>query len=90
MKLAYTLVIASQKLRPYFQAYTIEVLTNFPLRQVLQKPKASGRILKWAIKTSQFDIRYKPRTTIKGQTLADFVVEFMQGEENNGDLDQGS
>lgn len=34
---------------PYFQAYTVEVLTNFPLKQVLQKTDASERLLKWAI-----------------------------------------
>ena len=31
---------------------------------------------KWAIELSEFDIRYKPRTTIKEQILADFVMEF--------------
>ena len=48
-KLTLVLVIASRKLRPNFYAYSIEVLTNYPLRQVLQKPKALGRLLKWAI-----------------------------------------
>ena len=32
--------------------------------------------MKWAIKLSEFDIRYKPKTSIKGQILADFVIEF--------------
>lgn len=75
-KLALSLVIASRKLRPYFQAHSVHVLTNFPLRQVLQKPDASGRLLKWAVELSEFDIIYAPRTAIKGQALADFVVEF--------------
>ena len=51
-KLAYALVMASRKLRLYFQAHSIEVPTNFSLRQVLQEPEASGRILKWTIKLS--------------------------------------
>ena len=46
------------------------------MRQVLQKPKASGRLLKWVIKLGQFDINYHPRIRIKGQALADFIVEF--------------
>ena len=33
-------------------------------------------LIKWAIKLSEFDIRYKPRTAIKGQILADFIMEF--------------
>ena len=45
-KLALALVIASRKLRLYFHAHSIEVLTNFLLCQVLQKPEALGRLLK--------------------------------------------
>ncbi|KAM6578296.1 hypothetical protein CsatB_030133 [Cannabis sativa] len=48
-KLAFALITSSRKLRPYFQAHSIEVLTNYPLRQVLAKPEASGRLLKWAM-----------------------------------------
>ena len=45
-KLALALMVASRKLRPYFYAHLIEVLTNYPLSQVLQKPEALGRFLK--------------------------------------------
>lgn len=38
-KLAYALIIASRKLRPYFQAHKVEVRTSYPLRQVLHKPE---------------------------------------------------
>ena len=75
-KLILALVTAARKLRPYFQAHTIEVPTEYPMKQVLHKPETSGRLMKWAIELSEFDIRYKPKTTIKGQVLADFVIEF--------------
>ena len=75
-KLILALVTAARKLRPYFQAHTIEVPTEYPMKQVLHKPEVSGRLMKWAIELSEFDIRYKPETTIKGQVLADFVMEF--------------
>ena len=75
-KLILALVIAARKLRPYFQAHTIEVLTEYPMKQVLHKPEVSGRLMKWAIELSEFDIRYKPKTAIKGQVIADFVMEF--------------
>ncbi|XP_077230952.1 uncharacterized protein LOC143864018 [Tasmannia lanceolata] len=74
-KLAYALVMAARKLKPYFQAHTIKVLTNQPLRQVLHKPDTSGRLVKWAVELSEFDIRYMPRPAIKAQVLADFVAE---------------
>ena len=75
-KLAYTLILASRKLRPYFQAHQIEVRTSYPLKQVMHRPKTSGRMLKWTIELSQFDIEYKPRNVMKGQALTDFILEF--------------
>ncbi|CAL9017964.1 unnamed protein product [Prunus brigantina] len=63
-------------LRPYFQAHSINVLTNQPLRQVLQKPETSGRLIKWAIELGEFDISYQPRPSEKGQAVADFISEF--------------
>ena len=48
-KLALALMVASGKLRPCFHAHLIEVLTDYPLHQVLQKLEASGWLLKWAI-----------------------------------------
>ena len=79
-KLILALVTAARKLRPYFQAHTIEVPTEYPMKQVLHKPETSGRLMKWAIEMSEFDIIYKPKTAIKGQILADFVIEFASAE----------
>ena len=79
-KLILALVTAARKLRPYFQAHTIEVPTEYPMKQVLHKPEISGRLIKWAIELSEFDIRYKPKTAIKGQVLVDFVMEVTSAE----------
>jgi hypothetical protein len=76
-KLAFALVMASRKLRPYFQDHTIRVLTEYPLRKVMQKLDLSGRLANWAIELVQFDLEFVPRNAIKGQTLADFLAEFM-------------
>ena len=75
-KLALALVVAAGKLQPYFQAHVILVSTNHPLRQVLQNPEVSGRLTKWAIELGKFDIKFMPRTTIKGQAVAEVVAEF--------------
>ena len=81
-KLAFTLVTAAWKLKPYFQAHTIVVLTNKPLRRAMSSPEAAGRMALWAVELSEFNIRYRPRTTIKGQVVAEFIAQFtlMEGE----------
>ena len=79
-KLILALVTAARRLHPYFQAHTIEVPIEYPMKQVLHKPETSGRLMKWVIELSEFDIRYKLNTTIKGQVLADFVMEFTSVE----------
>ncbi|CAA0833721.1 Unknown protein, partial [Striga hermonthica] len=66
-KLAFALIIAARKLRPYFLEHSIIVFTTYPLRQVLHRPDTSGRMIKWAIELGQFDIQYRPRTAIKAQ-----------------------
>ena len=75
-KLVLALMIPSRKLMPYFHVHSIEVLTNYPLRQVLQKPEASRRLLKWTIELGQFDVNYRPCTASKGHALIDFITEF--------------
>jgi ribonuclease HI len=75
-KLAFALVISVRRLRPYFQAHAIRVLTEYPMKKVLQKPDLSGRFVNWAMELGQFDIEFHPQTSIKGHVLADFLVEF--------------
>ncbi|KAM1990658.1 hypothetical protein ACFX15_031899 [Malus domestica] len=45
-KLALALVMFTRKLRPYFKAHSIIVLTNHPVRQILQSPNTSRRMIK--------------------------------------------
>lgn len=70
-----SLVHSSRKLRPCFQAHPIRFFTYHPLLQVLAKQETSGRLIKWAVELGQLQITYHPRTTIKGQALADFKDE---------------
>ncbi|XP_077231507.1 uncharacterized protein LOC143864468 [Tasmannia lanceolata] len=83
-KLVYALVMAATKLRPYFQAHTIKVLTGQPLRQILHRPDTSGRLVKWAVELSEFDIKYLPRPAIKAQVLADFIAECTMPDSDPG------
>jgi hypothetical protein len=78
MKLAYALLIMSRKLSHYFQAHQIEVHTSSTLGEILNNRDATGKITKWAIELSMYDIIYKPRTTIKAQALSNFVAEWIE------------
>ncbi len=75
-KAALALLQATKKLPHYFQASTVTVLTDLPLKMLLQRSDFARRITKWGVQLGSFDIEYKPRTVIKGQVLADFKVEF--------------
>ena len=54
------------------------MLTQLPLKSVLRSADYTGRIAKWGTILGAFDIRYMPRTAIKGQVLADLVAEFAE------------
>ena len=71
-------VHASRKLPHYFQAHTVVVLTQLPLKSVLRTADYIGRIALWNMILGAFDIKYMPRISIKGQVLADLVVEFAE------------
>ena len=78
--MAFALVTATRKLKPYFQAHTIIVLTDQPLKRAMSSPEAVGRITLWAIELSEFDIQYRLRTAIKEQVVADFIAKYTQLE----------
>ena len=75
-KIAYAVVLSARKLRHYFEAHKIIVVTNQPLHDVFNNRKASIRIAKWASELSEFYIDFERRTTIKSQVLADFIADW--------------
>ena len=71
-------VYATRKLPHYFQTHTVVVLTQLPLKSVLRSVDYIGRVAKWGTILGAFDIKYMPRTSIKGQVLANLVAEFAE------------
>ena len=72
------IVLGKRKLPYYFQAHTVVVLTQLPLKVILRSADYTGRIAKWGTILKAFDIKYMPRTSIKRQVLADLVAEFTE------------
>jgi ribonuclease HI len=74
-KVLFAVVMASRKLKPYFQSHQIVVRSNQPLRKILEGKNQSSRVSDWANQLADFGIEYEPRRAIKAQALADFIVE---------------
>ncbi|GKC33645.1 reverse transcriptase domain-containing protein [Tanacetum coccineum] len=74
-KLVLSLVFAAKRLRSYFQAHPIAVITEQPMKQIISRPDMAGRLQKWSVMLGEHNITYRPRTSVKGQILTDFFVE---------------
>ena len=71
-------VHATRKLPHYFQAHTVVVLTQFPLKSILRSADFTERIAKWGTILGAFDIKYMNHTSVKDQVLADLMAEFAE------------
>jgi hypothetical protein len=76
-KLLYAVVLTQRKLRHYFEAQPVTVVSSFPLGEIIRNPDAAGRIAKWSVELMGETLAYAPRKAIKSQILEDFVVEWM-------------
>jgi hypothetical protein len=66
-KLLYTLLIASRKLRHYFQGHPIKVVTDRPLETILCNPNVTGRVVEWAVELQPFEISFETTKVIKSK-----------------------
>jgi hypothetical protein len=74
--LLYAVVLARRKLRHYFEAHPVTVVSSFLLGEIILNPDASSRITKWSVELMGETLTYTPHKAIKSQFLADFVAEW--------------
>lgn len=55
-KMLYAILMVSRKLRHYFQAHKVTVVTSYPLDHILQNREGTGRTVKWAIEMAEFGL----------------------------------
>ncbi|GKE61492.1 reverse transcriptase domain-containing protein, partial [Tanacetum coccineum] len=79
-KLALSLVHMTRRLRRYFEAHLVKVITDQPIKQILSKTEASKKLAKYAVELGAYNITFEPRNAVKGQVLADFITETPDGE----------
>jgi len=69
------------KLRHYLlSAKYVVVSKDDVIKYMLSLPISNGRIGKWILALSEFDLRYKSGRAVKGQVMADFVVQHSGSE----------
>jgi hypothetical protein len=77
------LIYASQRLRHYFLAHKIQLMTkSHPIRSLLQRPVLFDRLAQWLLQLSQYEIITEIPTAIKSQAIADLLAQF-PGKDNS-------
>jgi hypothetical protein len=75
-KLLYTVVLTRHKLRHYFEAHPVTVVSSFSLGEIIRNPDASGRISKWSVELMGETLTYVSCKAIKSQILTEFFMEW--------------
>jgi hypothetical protein len=57
-KLIYAILVASNKLRHYFQANRVMLVTSYPLKAILHNSNATCNIAKWAAELAKFQLEF--------------------------------
>jgi hypothetical protein len=77
-KISHNVVMSTRKLRHYFEAHRVRVLTNQPMDDIFRNRDSSGRIGKWAMELSEHVVDFEKRSAIKSQVLTDFIIDWMK------------
>lgn len=64
-QIVYVVLMASRKLRHYFEAHEVRVLAEQSLRDLFNNPEASAWIGKWSTELSEYNISFESRNAIK-------------------------
>ncbi|PKI77267.1 hypothetical protein CRG98_002336, partial [Punica granatum] len=71
------LVWVMHRLQQYTLYHTIRLLSKAdPLKYLVDSPSSMRNVAKWRCQLTEYDIEYVPRTSVKGQAIADHLAEF--------------
>jgi hypothetical protein len=81
-KVLYVVLMTSRKFWHYFQSYHIIVPWSQRLKDIIRNIEATGRVKKWAVELIEFTIDFVHRSSIQSQALADFIVDWTPGAQD--------
>jgi hypothetical protein len=77
-KICYVVVMSARKLRHYFEAHRVRLLTNQPLNDIFGNRDCSGRIGKWVMELCEHVVDFEKRSAIKLQVQVDFIADWTE------------
>ncbi|KAK9034176.1 hypothetical protein V6N11_050351 [Hibiscus sabdariffa] len=82
------LVWAAKRLRQYMLYHTTWLISKLdPLKYMMEAPALSGRLARWQMLLSEFDILYVSRKAVKGSAIADFLASRASDDYESLDYD---
>ena len=77
------MVWATKKLRHYLLAHSVILVSRLdPIKYLFEKPVLTGRLARWLLLLSKFDLKYMTRKSVKGRAVAKFLADQpVEGEE---------
>ena len=70
-----------QRLKQYLLYHTTWLISKLdPIKYIFEKPSLSGRIARWEVLLSEYDIQYVSQKAIKGSAIAKFLIDRTEEE----------
>ena len=86
--LCLALVWATRRLRHYMTEYSVHLISRLdPLRYLFDRPALTGRLMRWLVLLTEFDIQYVSQKSIKGSIVADHLASLPTSEDRPVDDD---
>ena len=87
-RLCLALVWATRRLRHYMIEYSVHLISRLdPLRYLFDRPTLTGRLMRWLVLLTEFDIQYVSQKSIKGSIVADHLASLPTSEDRPVDDD---
>jgi hypothetical protein len=69
----------------YFTTWLVSWMN--PIKYIFEKPDLTGKIARWQVLLSEFDILFVTRKAIKGQAIADYLANYPFEQQELTDVD---